>query len=110
MKIAQLSPRIFVSGQISVGDIDTLAAQGFKSIINNRPDNEAAGQPRSEELAAKAADLGIGFVHIPVVARSISKADVHELQDACRKLASPILLFCRSGARSATLWQLAGGE
>lgn len=104
--ITQLSSRFYVSAQISVADLFDIAEQGFKSIINNRPDHEAARQPKSVELAIVAADLGMKFLHIPVDPNLITNKDVDELDRACVDLESPILLFCRSGARSTKLWKL----
>ena len=36
---------LLVTGQISPDDIATAAAQGVRTIINNRPDGEQPGQP-----------------------------------------------------------------
>ena len=106
MKIMQLSSRVFVSAQIMVDDLSIVAAHGFRTIVNNRPDGEAAGQPMSDDLAAAAADLGIAFMHIPVVSGSITEQDVADFGHACDNLEGPILLFCRSGTRSSILWKL----
>ena len=104
--ITQLSSRFHVSAQITVADLFDIAAQGFKSIINNRPDHEAAGQPKSAELSVVAADLGMKLLHIPVDPKFVTNNDVDELNRACEDLEGPILLFCRSGARSTKLWKL----
>src|SRR3546814_17827749 len=50
----QISDRLSVSPQLSPADIDAAAVKGFRMIVNNRPDGEAAGQPTSAELAARA--------------------------------------------------------
>ena len=104
MKITQLSTHIYVAGQITADDLNIVVTQGIRSVINNRPDNEAEGQPKSDDLATAAADLGLEFVHIPVTAKSITDRDVDDLIHALSVLQGPILLFCRSGARSTLLW------
>lgn len=46
-------------GQITVDDVAVLARQGYRSIINNRPDGEGGpSQPTSAQIeaAAKAAE------------------------------------------------------
>jgi len=106
MKIMQLSSRFFAAAQITVDDVSIIAAQGFTTIVNNRPDSEVEGQPMSDDLAAAAADLGIEFMHIPVVSGSITQKDVDDFTLACNNLEGPILLFCRSGTRSDILWKL----
>lgn len=110
LKITQLSSRFSVAGQITVDDLSVIAAKGFRNIINNRPDDEVAEQPRSADLAAAAADLGIEFMHIPVVSGSLTNKDVDDFEHACKNLEGRILLFCRSGARSTTLWKLSASR
>ncbi len=106
MRVGQLSDRFYVCGQISVDDVGPIARFGIRTIINNRPDNEDAGQPTSAEIARAAAEHGLDYLHVPVVSGAITAENVAEFNLACATAASPILLFCRSGARCATLWQL----
>ncbi len=61
MKIAQLTPEISVASQPSTSDIERIAAAGFRSLINNRPDGEAPDQPESAELAEVAQRLGLEY-------------------------------------------------
>jgi len=59
-----------VSGQISPGDVAAAAAQGFTLIVNNRPDEEAPGQPSGASIQAAAAAAGLSYLHVPVVGRA----------------------------------------
>ena len=53
--ITRLDEKLSVTGQISIDDIEEIAAAGYKSIICNRPDYEGGGdQPSSQELEAMA--------------------------------------------------------
>ncbi|WP_375672311.1 beta-lactamase hydrolase domain-containing protein, partial [Bartonella sp. AA16SXTY] len=45
MNLQQIDSDIFISTQISVENIETLAQTGFKTIICNRPDQEDPHQP-----------------------------------------------------------------
>ena len=45
MDIKRLTDDISVSGQIGPDEVEGLAAQGFTTLINNRPDGEMIGQP-----------------------------------------------------------------
>ena len=99
---------ILVAGQIAPGDIAAAAAQGVRTIINNRPDDEQAGQPSSAEMAAAAAAAGLGYVHIPVDHSGFSMEQV-EAMTAALAQPGPALAFCRSGTRSTYLWSLARG-
>jgi sulfide:quinone oxidoreductase len=81
-------------------------AKEFGTIINNRPDGEEPGQPSSAEIETEARRLGFHYFHIPVVAGQISDAQVAEFGEAAGRERGPVLAFCRSGMRSATLWAL----
>ena len=102
----RLTDNISVAPQITAADLDALAAQGFRSIINNRPDGEAAGQPASAELQAAAQKAGLAYRHIPVVSGDLQQAQVVAFSEALAKLQSPVLAFCRTGTRSSMLWAL----
>lgn len=73
MKAAQLMPQRSVS-PILPGDLGAIAAQGFKTLICNRPDGEGADQPTHRELAHAAAALGMTLHYLPVVAGKVDDA------------------------------------
>lgn len=106
MNMKKLSPRIFVSGQITTTDIGVASTQGIKTIINNRPDYETIGQPLSADLAAAAAELEMQFIDVPVLSSGITEENIEQFDYAYRDLQAPVLIFCRSGTRSITLWAL----
>jgi sulfide:quinone oxidoreductase len=105
-KIATLTPFLSVAPQLSEAELGTLAAQGFKAVINNRPDGEAADQPSSAVLEAAAKRHGLAYRYLPVVSGKLSDDDVTAFADALSALRGPVLAFCRTGTRSATLWAL----
>ena len=108
MSVMKLSPRFSATGQISVDDLAGIAAEGFKSIINNRPDGEGGlEQPLSGDLAAVAAELGLVYLYVPVISGSITQQNIGDFEKACENLEGPTLLFCRTGARSTMLLNLA---
>ncbi|MEI7037715.1 TIGR01244 family sulfur transferase [Fulvimonas yonginensis] len=106
MQVRQLTEQISVSPQILPGDLDTLAAAGFRSLVNNRPDGEAEDQPASAELAAAAMQRGLAYRHIPVMPGSYEPATIDAMHRALEELPAPVLAFCRTGTRSTTLWAL----
>jgi sulfide:quinone oxidoreductase len=106
MQLHQLTEQLSVAAQISPEDMADLAAAGFRSVINNRPDGEANGQPASALLAAVAASHGFAYRHLPVVSGQLSEQDAVDFSAALRSLPSPALAFCRSGTRSCSLWVL----
>lgn len=106
MDIKKLSPRVFVSEQITTTDIGIASAQGIKTIINNRPDNEAQGQPKTADLAAAAAELGMQFIDLPVIAGKVTDEHIEQFENIYADVQAPVLMFCRTGTRSTTLWAL----
>ena len=110
MRVLELGPQVYVSGQLFEHDVRLAAKQGVRSIMNNRPDGESMGQPLSADLAKIAEELGATFLHLPVDPRAITRQIVEEFAKACDELERPLLIFCRSGARSTTLWELSAAD
>ncbi|NNE87165.1 MAG: TIGR01244 family phosphatase [Silicimonas sp.] len=110
MDIRQISDLLSVSPQITEADLSALRDAGFRSIICNRPDGEEADQPTFQKIATAAKKLGIEARHIPVAGGMVSDADAAAFRAALDEMPKPILAYCRSGTRSATLWALARAD
>ena len=107
MDIRPLDEALSASPQIAPEDLPAIAAQGFRSVISNRPDGEEPGQPSSEDLRQAAEAAGLAFAHVPVVGGAISDQDVADFREALADLPQPVFGFCRTGTRTTTLWALA---
>ena len=95
-------------GQIEPSHLAEIANQGYKSVINNRPDGEGGpDQPKNADIEAEAERLGLNYVYLPVVPSAITVDQVREMARLLQTLPGPVLAFCRSGARSTNLYQLA---
>lgn len=95
-----------VAPQISVVDVAEAARQGFKTIVNNRPDGEDPGQPDEADIKAAAAAAGLAFISLPV--RGGPTPDqVAQTAEWFETADKPVLAYCRSGTRSTLLWALA---
>ena len=106
MAIKALSSTFAVSPQLTPADVKMAADQGYRSIISNRPDGEEAGQPTAKDMAALAQRYGLGFAHVPAVPGAVTQDDALRMREAMDGLDGPVLAFCRSGARAATLWAM----
>ena len=109
MRVLQLEPDVYVTGQIFERDLATASKQGIRTVVNNRPDNEATGQPPSADLERAAEALGMKFVYFPVVSGRITAENVEAFRKLRDELDRPMLVFCRTGARSTQLWELCDG-
>ena len=110
MAFKQLADGIAVSPQLTLADVGRAAREGYRSIISNRPDGEEAGQPKAAAIQAEAERHGLAFAHIPIVSGKASDTDADEMRRALDTLPGPVLAYCRSGARSTTLWALANAD
>ncbi len=107
IKALELAPQVFVCGQLFSADLQLIARQGVRTIMNNRHDGEVPNQPLSADLARDAAELGMSLVHYPVDPGPISEQDARLFAEACATLERPLLLFSRSGMRSIRIWEMA---
>ena len=105
-----LSPQFAVSPQITPQDIPALKAQGYRAIIANRPDGEGADQPTFAEIETAAHAAGMQARYIPISGGMVGDDDVEAFRSALRAMPGPVLAYCRSGTRSATLWSLAQAD
>ena len=107
MRVLELAPQVYASGQLFESDLRLLANQGVRSIVNTRPDNEAPGQSSSADLATAAEEFGITFVHFPVEPGSINREVAAAFMQACDALERPLMICGRSGGQSTKIWETA---
>jgi sulfide:quinone oxidoreductase len=104
-KIIQLETEVFVAPQLIEADFAEVAARGFRSVVNNRPDGEAPDQLPQAQAAAAALRHGLQYRYLPVENLNVTDEDVviayARLMD---DLPGPILFYCRSGTRCTILW------
>jgi len=106
----RLDERTLVAGQIAPADVAALKQQGVTMIVNNRPDGEDVGQPKSADIEQAARDAGIAYRHVPI-ARGMGPSDVEAMRAAIHDAGDGTLFaFCRSGNRSALAWAVARSE
>ncbi len=61
MRVFELAPQVYVSGQLFEHDVRLMAKQGVRSIMTNRPDGESMELPLSAELTKIAEEIGMKF-------------------------------------------------
>jgi uncharacterized protein (TIGR01244 family) len=108
--IRQINESISVAPQIAVEQVAEIAAAGFKTIVNNRPDDEDAGQPSGDAIRAAAEAAGLKYVSIPVTHAGFSHPQIDAMTQALTDADGPVLAYCRSGTRSCNLWALAAAK
>lgn len=103
----KIDDSILVAPQVSAAQMAEAAALGVTLVINNRPDDEDAGQPEGSEIEQAAKLAGMGYLAIPVTHAGFSGNQVDAMVTALSEVTGPVLAFCRSGTRSTLLWALA---
>lgn len=110
-QVQQLSADVCVAAQLEPAAMAWAAQNGFKSVINNRPDFEGGpDQPTSAVMEASARAAGLQYAFLPVNGAYQSPEEIARFADLLQALPKPILAFCRSGARSGKLYRAATGS
>ena len=105
--IRRINDQVSVAPQLDPADIVEAARAGFTTIVNNRPDDEEAGQPEGEAIRAVAQTLNLAYHAIPITHAGFSGPQVEAMRAVLAAAEGPVLAYCRSGTRSANLWALA---
>jgi uncharacterized protein (TIGR01244 family) len=105
--MARLSGDVWVAAQRTPDQLAVLRLQGFRAVIDLRPDGEVEGQPSSSEMAKAAQASGLRFSYVPIPHGDIPPAAVKRLASLLAISERPVLLYCHSGRRAARTWALA---
>ncbi len=106
MDIREITPRYFVSPQISVEDIPTLIEAGFTSILCNRPDQEIPPSHQADVMKDAAEAAGLTFVVNPLTHDSMTPDRLKLQRDTLESATGKVLAYCASGTRSTVAWVL----
>jgi uncharacterized protein (TIGR01244 family) len=110
-RVIYLTPDFAVAGQLTAADIADLVAQGFKSVLGNRPDGEDPSQLSESQSRAAAEAAGLVFQFLPLhMSDVLEPATADATRRALNSMPGPILAFCRSGTRSAIAWAAAATQ
>ena len=106
--LRQIAPDVCVAPQLTPEAMADLAALGFKSVVNNRPDfEEGPDQPTSAQVHAAAQAAGLAYAYLPVQPAYHSPEEIARMAELLAALPRPMVAFCRSGNRSGKLFQAA---
>ena len=107
LHLRRVTDAVSIAPQIDPADIPAIKAAGFVAVVNNRPDDEEAGQPGGDAIRAAAEDHGLAYTAIPVTHAGFSHPQLDAMAAALVAAGGPVLAYCRSGTRSCNLWALA---
>jgi len=104
MPIFQLTETLSVAAQVTPQDIPNIAAQGFSTVVCNRPDGEVPDQASMDAIEAACNDANVLFVRYPVDALNFPGPDLEGLGELFDDAGQRVLAYCRTGTRCANLW------
>lgn len=108
LPIRPVAPDVCVAPQLTPDAMAEAARAGFRSVVNNRPDFEhGPDQPTSAQIEAAARAAGLEYRHLPVAGGFQTPEQIAEMAALLAQLPRPLLMFCRSGARSTNLYMQA---
>ena len=109
MDIKPITESFAVSPQIEPKDVAEIAKLGFRAIMCNRPDGEAADQPLFAQVEEAAREAGLETVFLPVISGRLTDDDLIAFKNEIERLNGPVLAYCRTGTRCTVLWSLDQG-
>lgn len=108
LPVQAIASDVCVAPQLTPEAMAEAAKAGFRSVVNNRPDfEEGPEQPTSSQIEAAAQAAGLQYRHLPVAGGYQTPEQVAAMAVLLQELPRPMLMFCRSGARSTRLYALA---
>ena len=104
LPVREILPGVFVAPQLTPQAMAAAARAGFRAVVNNRPDHEhGPDQPTHAQIAQAAQAAGLAYHFLPVAPNHHTPQEVAAFADLLHTLPRPLLVFCRSGARSTRL-------
>jgi uncharacterized protein (TIGR01244 family) len=93
----KVSDNLSVAGQITPKELQQLATEGFKSVLNLRASDEE-GFLNDEQQQVK--DLGLEYANIPLQAKQSDQEQTQKAIEQIDNLPKPVLIHCAGGARA----------
>ena len=105
LPVRPVAPDVYVAPQLTPEAMAEAARVGFRSVINNRPDFEFdREQPTNASIETAARAAGLEYRFLPVNGTYQTPDEIAAFGRLLEELPRPILVFCRSGARSTRLF------
>ena len=99
----RVNDQICTGGQPQMADLEKMKAEGIKAIINLRQ----ASEYNAEEEDAKATEVGLRYVHIPMNGREPKDEDADQFLKATDEAENrPAFIHCASANRVGAMWMI----
>ncbi len=98
--IKKINDELAIAGQITSEELEQIAEEGYKSVLNLRSPDEAGFQS-SEQLHTQL--LGLQYVNLPIKVTEINPQVALHVFKKIDELPKPTLVHCDSALRSAII-------
>ena len=105
--IYKITDEYSVAPQLRASDIPAIAEAGFRLVICNRPDMEVGPSESTAVLRAAVEEAGMAWAENSFSSNMLTLGNVEAQRELTKAAEGPVLAYCRSGSRCATVWALA---
>ena len=96
----KLNQEVTVGCQPSKQDLQELALEGYRSVVNLRPAGEEVEQLSPTSEGSLVYQLGMEYDHLPAALNSLNSATVDRFRADYAHLPKPVFVHCKSGKRA----------
>jgi uncharacterized protein (TIGR01244 family) len=93
-------PGVMAAGQPTGEQLQLLAEEGYKTVIDLR----TAEEPHGFDEPQAARENGMAYVNVPVTAQTLDQATIDQFSQAMKKAEKPVLLHCGTSNRVGALY------
>ncbi|MBN3893101.1 MAG: hypothetical protein HWQ43_29590 [Nostoc sp. JL31] len=98
--VRKINDELSIAGQITLNQLQQIADEGYKSVLNLRLANETGLLANEQE---KTELLGLYYVNLQTQAENINHQGMIEIYQLITKLPKPTLMHCDNSIRSAAI-------
>ncbi|MBW4645613.1 MAG: hypothetical protein KME23_21940 [Goleter apudmare HA4340-LM2] len=98
--VRKINDQLAIAGQITLEQLQQIADEGYKSVLNLRSSDETGCLEYEQE---KTEFLELRYINLPIKAEGINHQAVLLVSQAINELPKPILIHCDNSIRSAAI-------
>ncbi|MGQ4646445.1 beta-lactamase hydrolase domain-containing protein [Lyngbya aestuarii] len=100
IKIRKISDELAISGQVTLTELQQIAQQGFKSVLNLcSPDEEDFLIEEQEQVYL----LKLHYRNLPLKTEAINQESISQVLQQIKELPKPVLVHCNNAMRSSAV-------
>ncbi len=105
-KRMKFNDQLTVGPQPSENEIESLANEGFQSVINFRTPGEEDQPLSPEQEREKVKSAGMNYLHVPVSMEGMEMSRVDEFRKQYPSLPQPVFAHCKTGKRAGAMMMM----